>query len=427
MFNRYRIILITLLFVSSLLNTAHSKTLTPPSKAIPATLFGLHVQRVVESTSFPVPTSWPTVQFATWRLWDVYAQWPWIEPRKGAWRFQRLDKMVELAESNHVQVLLPLGLTPAWASARPTERGAYQAGCAAEPQNIEDWRNYVRTVATRYKNKIKYYEIWNEPNYTSMFSGQISKLVELEREAYNIIHQIDPDAKVVSPSIGIADNAKNWSEWQKDFLDKNGYAYCDIIGLHIYTSPRPPEALLDIFDKFNLNVKKLSKPIWNTEAGWLISNRKTEVKPQKVVYTKVLTDEETAAYIVRYYILNWASGMERFYWYSWDHTEMGLTEADGRTVKFAAEAYNQAYRWLVGSKMLSCSQNLNGVWVANLLRSNNSRAFIIWHPDKSTSFQIPVTWSKLRGFKPDGSTAKISPDNKIMIGPTPILIEGTEK
>jgi len=123
-----------------------SRTISPSGHTIPREYFGMHIHRADSSTP------WPGVRFGSWRLWDAYVSWPQLEPNRGQWDFKRLDKYVAMASLTGVNVLLPLGLSPAWASARPNEVSAYRYGNAAEPLNIEDWRSYVRAVAERYKD-----------------------------------------------------------------------------------------------------------------------------------------------------------------------------------------------------------------------------------------------------------------------------------
>src|SRR5215468_5110882 len=136
-------------------------------QSLPAEFFGMHIHHAGAATP------WPEVPFSEWRLWDAYVAWPSLEPQKGKWHFETLDKYVALAEQHNVGILLPLGLSPQWASARPQEKSTYQPGNAAEPRNLDDWRNYVKTVATRYKGRIHEYEIWNEPNLKLFWTGDV--------------------------------------------------------------------------------------------------------------------------------------------------------------------------------------------------------------------------------------------------------------
>ena len=135
---------------------------------------------------------WPATPIGTWRLWDqTGTTWASLEPAKGIWDFSLLDLAVQDALKNHTQIVLTLGQSPSWASARPTEPSFYGVGAPAEPKDVKDWINYLQTVATRYRGKIFNYEIWNEPNDPQYFSGTIPKLVQLTQLARQTLKQVD--------------------------------------------------------------------------------------------------------------------------------------------------------------------------------------------------------------------------------------------
>src|SRR5437879_13801961 len=91
--------------------SSDQRQLAPPLQPIPQSLFGLHIHHLTDSTP------WPAIPFGSWRLWDAYAAWPNLEPQRGHWDFSRLDQYVSAARSQGVEVLLQLGLSPAWSSA----------------------------------------------------------------------------------------------------------------------------------------------------------------------------------------------------------------------------------------------------------------------------------------------------------------------
>ncbi|PIX97174.1 MAG: hypothetical protein COZ24_06665 [Hydrogenophilales bacterium CG_4_10_14_3_um_filter_63_21] len=243
---------------------------------MPDSYFGMHIHRAV----LPQPwlpnsdklTPWPAVEFGSWRLWDAYVAWPSLEPEKGKWNFATLDKYVAMAKLTGVDPLMPLGLIPAWASARPDEPSGYRPGNAAEPRDIEAWRNYVRTVATRYKGRIRAYELWNEVNIKHFYSGNPEKLVELARVAYETLKAVDPEIIVVSPSVV---GAGGHLKWLDDYLAKGGGQYADVISYHFYVPKDAPEAMLPLIRQVQAIMRKHKqdhKPLWNTETGWWIAN-----------------------------------------------------------------------------------------------------------------------------------------------------------
>src|SRR5580704_5261031 len=119
----------------------HPQVYMGPNHPITAQYFGMHIHHTASGTP------WPPVQFGSWRLWDSGVAWPQLEPQLGKWDFTLLDRYVQLAAQHHVEIVLTLGLTPAWASARPQEPSAYSRGNAAEPRSLADWEDYVRVVA----------------------------------------------------------------------------------------------------------------------------------------------------------------------------------------------------------------------------------------------------------------------------------------
>ena len=381
-------------------------TLTPPSVPVPASLFGMHIHHMVFPSGTERLTPWPGVPVPQWRLWDAKVTWPDLEPSKGQWHFENLDRSLALAEAHHASVLLTLGLTPRWASARPQEPSGYAPGFAAEPKDIEDWRVFVRTVATRYKGRIHAYEIWNEPNVKKFWTGNIDQLATLTREASIIIHGIDPHAVVVSPPATGFPGIK----WMPEFLSKAGQ-YVDVIGYHFYLTPRPPEATLQLVDA----IKKVmsengaqDKPLWDTEAGWLPP---AQIDP-----------EVGAAYLARSYIVLWADGVQRFYWYAWDnHTSVALqtTEKDNQTLTPAGQAFGTIQNWLIGARMDWCKTDAEQTWQCQLNRDGTLQ-WIVWNPDGTQPFTPPRSWNVKNVMPLIGETRRFS-GSTLDVGPMPVL------
>jgi len=353
-------------------------------------------------------TPWPDVPINQWRLWDAYVAWPNLEPAKGQWRFATLDRYVSLAAEHHVGLLLPLGLSPGWASARPLEKSTYQPGAAAEPRSIEDWRAYVGTVVRRYKGRIQAYEIWNEPNLKQFYSGTVDQMILLTREASRIIREIDPNALIVSPSA----TQDRGVSWLAEFLLKGGGAFVDVIGFHLYVAPQPPEATFNLVTSVRQTMAQNGsgeKPIWNTEAGWFLP--------------KPFPEELAAAYVLRECIVNWAAGVQRLYWYAWDNhgwVSLETTEHDSRTLTSAGQAYIVAFRWLFGARILSCKSDGQQRWICELDRDGH-RQRILWSVAGRTPYRVPLQWHVERRELASGATDSLnSPD--IELGPEPMLL-----
>jgi hypothetical protein len=397
-----------LILIGALFGSTFAADLQTPSVVIPGSYFGLHIHHLAS----PVPTPWPNMPVPQWRLWDANVTWPDLEPSKGLWRFETLDAYVSLAQQHGTGILLPLGGSPRWASARPTEPTDYYPGFTAEPANIEDWRTFVQTVASRYKGRIQAYEIWNEPNLRQFWTGTTDQMLTLTKEASQIIHSVDPNAIVVSPAAA----ADYGVPWLAEFLKKGGGQYVDVIGFHFYVNPHTllPEDMLPIIQRVRQVASENglgNKPLWNTETGWL--------EPAKFD-----SDELAAGFLARAYILSWAAGVQRFYWYAWDNRSLAIVtyKVDDRTITPAGHAYDVMERWLVGAQMAGCAESADHSWTCQLNRSGK-KEWILWNSQVSRKFDVPAAWHVV-------SVTPLLHDRRSMngasveIGPTPTLLTG---
>jgi Beta-galactosidase len=332
----------------------------------------MHIHRALHPNAEDDERAWPKVRFGAWRLWDAGVAWLDLEPKKDEWHFEKLDRYVALAERHGVKVLLTLGQTPQWASARSNEAGPYGKGCAAEPGNITDWENYVRVLVTRYKGRIEAYELWNEPDFSQIpprgfYSGTPEKMVELARVAYRVIKRIDPRAIVASPAV-VAE-----IERLEPYFRAGGHHYADVLAAHFYVLP--PERLLPSIQKFKSLMAKYglqAKELWNTESGFLIDNPEQIVKPSMTsgVFSKVLSRKEAAANIAQFLILSKANGISRTYWYAWDNFDMGLAKDDSGMPNAAGLAYDRIVSWIDNAKSLQCNLSAASIQVCNLDRGD---------------------------------------------------------
>ncbi|HTU42210.1 MAG TPA: glycosyl hydrolase [Candidatus Aquilonibacter sp.] len=380
--------------------------LHPPRTAVSREFFGLHIHRAFSTTP------WPPVPFGSWRLWGSYVRWPQVEPERNQWQWDILDREVELGEQHHVDLLLPLGDTPEWASATPDHDSNGPSQC--DVADLQDWRTVIRTEAMRYKGRIRYYEIWNEPNLPRLSQTcSPEKLLILAREAYTTLKQVDPNIRVISPSPVNG----NGLDWLDRYLELGGGKYADIIGYHFYVTTRP-ESMLNLILPAKEIMRKHGvddKPLWNTEAGWI-----------KRLTGRIDLVQQAPGWAARAYILNWAAGVERFYWYAWDDDggdSVPFTEEDETTITGSARAYAEIQKWLVGATMQSCERDANGTWVSQLTRESGRSAWILWNEDHSSKFDVPKAWHVERETRLSGEQSAWS-SSQVDLSELPIMLEG---
>jgi hypothetical protein len=354
------------------------RRLTPAQTPIPANYFGIHLLHL-KGTAPNYDMPWPEVPVPADRLWDAKVTWQDLEAAKGRWNFDVLDKVVKLAQEHNSEVQLTFGFTPRWASARPSEASLYQPGNAAEPTSMEDWKDFVRTVATRYRNQIHIYEIWNEPNVHRYWSGSVEQMVDMAHQAFDIIKSIDPSAVVVSP----APAGQSGLLWFSSFLNAGGGRYADVIGYHFYVDPAPPEAMVPLVQSVQAIMRGLGvgkKQLWDTEAGW--------AQPHPFP-----SDQLGAAYLARAFLLNWATGIRRFYWYAWVSWGLFLpmTQPDQQILTPEGKAFGAIQAWMAGTVMNWCQQDENGTWTCQM-RDRTANKWVVWNPDQNICVNIPPAW-----------------------------------
>lgn len=386
-------------------------SVTPPRKPVPASFFNLHLQH------FGNP-AWPFASFYGWRFWDSGTEWARMERAKGKWDFTRLDRLVGLAQKHGVEPFLVLGQVPAWAAVNPKAESPYEPGLSSPPKDHADWQNYVRTVALRYKGKIPCYEIWNEPNWNSFYSGSPATLVELEREATAILKQTDPANTVVSPGIcfGLSYSGRLFLH---RYLKAGGGRRPDVIGAHFYTGDVGTLTIREMLKVRNmLEENGLSnKPIWNTETG-ISSPSRADGDPVQM--------RRAAGEIACEHIITWACGMERYYYYTWDDAKLGLVEGGcwgpGLPVKPVAHAYAAIREWLLGAVMDSLEADASGTWRCRLTRPDGHPALIVWNLDQEVDF--PLDGKEFRRARDlYGKTVNLAGRGTLKVDAFPWLLE----
>lgn len=354
----------------------------------PRDRIGVHIHRAVK-------TPWPDAPIGAWRLWDAGVSWRDMERRRGDIDFNRLDLWVRLAETKGAEVVYAFGVTPRWASARPDEAGAYGEGSAAEPASIEDWRNFVRAVATRYKGRIRVYEVWNEPNWKNFYTGSWATMADLTREVARIVKEIDPGARIVLPALASADGLT-----RIDALLATGVAnHVDVIGYHFYTGHRPPEVMFDMVQKLKSSLDRAGvrdKPIWNTEFGWLVQGAGRTIDPAVAGFSKkdpVYSEAMAASFLARAIFILESQGVSRSFFYAWDNESMGAFDPKTEQIKpsfpialRAVDRWRQGHRW-------HCERQLHEVFCRDAAAPGVAIAWTV--ADEFDLSRLKAQWSSV--------------------------------
>lgn len=386
---------------------------------IPETYFNMHVRWGATTLH------WPAARFHSWRLITVETAWYSLEPEQGVWKFHALDDAIGRAEAKGVEVLYTLGYPARWAADRRHVED-WNPGHALAPGNLADWKSYLRKVVGRYKGRIKYYELMNEPHFTEVDNRwrsnrnfPVATMVEMAKIASRVIKETDPDAKLVSMSpSGMHDGIKR----VEAFFKAGGGRYIDVVGFHFYAEG--PEHIPGLVDALRGVLRRngyAHLPIWNTESGFYIDGPDDpHGKSKRPAHHPLYSPELGAAAVSRALTLGASAGLRRFYWYSWDIPTLALAYGRGQDINLAGQAYIKTERWLRGATINECRAPDDTLWICTLSRGER-QARLVWNTAGLSDWKVPLHWGARRYEALSGSASDVGQAGTVKVGEAPVL------
>lgn len=265
--------------------------------------------------------------------------WARVEPRPGVFDQHELAYYDDL-----MQAVVDAGMRP-----QPTldhwvyPRWVYDQGAWNNPKTVDDFLDYVRVMAERYKDRHAAYLTFNEAFFYE-FSEQARRpgndaalmsrhLIEAHRRAYDLIHAVDPTAEVssnvvwVSSKLGYAAQSDaGFLDGVTDKLDFIGFDYYyestgdaglgNIIAGTPWKTPQYPQDMYVALHELSARFPHL--PIYITENGMATDDG----LPRADGWTRSQAMADTVYWIQR----AWAEGIDvrgYQYWSLTDNYEFG--------------------------------------------------------------------------------------------------------
>ncbi len=207
------------------------------------------------------------------------------EPYRSAW--EKYDQIVDLADKYGMELIVRVSTPPAWSRAQGDEVGTF-----APPDNYNDFGDFVYTVVDRYRGRIRYYQLWNEPNiYPEWGAYPISpeQYTDLLKIGATRARAADPDVVIIAgalastialqPAAPPPHNALNDLVFLQRMYDAGAAPYFDIMAMQAYglwsgptdrrMHPRVmnygrPQLVRDLM----VANGDAAKPIWISEMAW---------------------------------------------------------------------------------------------------------------------------------------------------------------
>ncbi len=222
-----------------------------------------------------------------WEDIEVAGKGDYIDPKWGVNTWEKYDRIVDLARRYGIQVIARLDAPPAWSRSQ----GSAPGWTKAPPDDLTDYGDYVHAVVSRYRGRVRYYQIWNEPNIYDEWGDQPADpagYVRLLQVAWSRAKAADPDCIIIAAGLAATTQEvppefgpRNVSDllYLEQMYAAGAQGYFDIMGVMSYGLWTGPYDLRLGRDRTNFSRAQLTreimvrngdgaKPLWASEVGW---------------------------------------------------------------------------------------------------------------------------------------------------------------
>ena len=261
---------------------------------------------------------WPT-EVTHIRIWDIGCTWRDIHTAPDTYNWDRLDAVVAKAAGRHLTYVI--AATPKWLAKHPDQPHFAPwlgAGSNSMPHSVDEFNKFVWQLATRYKGRIKAYEVWNEPQLADfMFpynDAECNTLATMQQRAYHTIKSIDPAAVVLSASVlpRTSSGGMNKARRYLTALKRKGWN-CDAFACHLYPEVGSGAARWKaMLGEVVTTLKALDAPntkVWITETSFDLLGPQCEAAAAKQLIQGAYRN----------------AGGRFIYWYAWQRPDLGGT------------------------------------------------------------------------------------------------------
>lgn len=202
----------------------------------------------------------------------LMAHWSDIEKQKEDYTWTKLDNALEAILDEKITPFVSItgGNTlytslSTYDDPKLAEIYGYKAGPPVDNETaMKAWDAYVTSIVTRYKDRIFYWEIWNEPNHRNYWGAEpdAKKYGKLVHRTALLIKKIQPNAHIIAGSM-----AGLFADFIDGFLSQDNKDLVEIISYHNYDII--PESRIyradsawDVINKYNPKIA-----LWQGECG----------------------------------------------------------------------------------------------------------------------------------------------------------------
>jgi hypothetical protein len=338
----------------------------------------------------------------------------------------------------------------------------------ARKNDMAGWRSKVNGWVKRYGPNgslwkenpkapylpVRYYEIWNEPNieFLDPPEGMLRDELyfNLLKTAYEEIKKIDPSLKVVAMNTagGASDHGSleprgmfikikymGFLRFIEGVHNLGGEKYYDILALHPYTQPRPPD-VGGVAEGVRMVREEMAKrgvgdkPIWFTEVGFSLDYPGCPL---------CVTEDQQADYTLRLFGLAARLGVEQVQLmyvedivYGPDNSSRQFGFYNNHQPRPVAQAVKLMIELMPHPELIETisdgNNTHNSLYAYRFKGRGNSRVIMAWTPGEPFSTSLPVNAEKATLWKRDGRSKELKTKDgalRLTVSGSPVFIVTT--
>jgi len=288
------------------------------SEQIDGSRWGVSCHWIADKHELPVEKQLEQLAWlgAKWVL--LCPDWDRIETEKGKYDWNSSahcfdDAVAGMAARRIAPVIQVYGGNRLYMLFEPDPNGRPLADAAKlldDPGVRDAWRRFLEALVDRYHDRVKVWEIWNEPNYSGFWMREttVQEYGRLVAEAAAVIRRVDPEAVILAGSTAMVP-----LDFAQGFLASDGADSFDHWSVHPY-GELPEQQNKSIASVQKLLSEHGKSPVfWQSECGfpssaytggWGYGGPWDETKHAKWVLRRLLSDAMLGAQASIYFVLN---------------------------------------------------------------------------------------------------------------------------
>jgi hypothetical protein len=229
-----------------------------------------------------------------------FREWHGLQPKPGEWDWKWADEFLSVSRGNQLQVTGVFAYFAPWASSGGDTR-------TFPVRDMQSWRDFTGGVVAHCAREVSHWEIWNEPQAFQK-NGTPQYYAAMVREAYDAGKKSDPKAQfgITVANFGVA--------YLDQALKAGAADHFDYLCVHPYENvdqllrPGGEVYFLSLAGSLRrllaAHHQRADLPLWITEIGY-----------QAPIQPDAKKDALQAELLAKVYVLSFAQGFERVFWF----------------------------------------------------------------------------------------------------------------